>query len=121
MAVKGDSDIGAFYLNWKPKYAIYQRLNIPELQDLRVLPGHRRQGAATAMIAKAEDMAKAAGRTGIGLSVGLSADYGAAQRLYARLAYIPDGNGVTYDRQPVEKGEKRPIDDDLALMLVKFF
>jgi hypothetical protein len=53
--------------------------------------------------------------------VGLSADYGAAQRLYHKLGYEPDGNGVTYDRAPVTPGQKYPLDDDLALMLVKFF
>ncbi len=121
MAVAENRDVGGFYLNWTPKYQVYLRLDLPEIQDLRVSPGHRRQGIATALINKAEDMARASGRTGMGLSVGLHGDYGDAQRLYVQLGYIPDGNGVTYDRVPVAPGETRAIDDDLALMLLKFF
>lgn len=114
-------DAGGFYLNWDPKYALYRRLGLPEIQDLRVLPDFRRRGMATALIAKGEELARTAGRAGIGLSVGLHAGYGNAQRLYARLGYIPDGHGVTYDREAVIPGEARRIDDDLALMLLKFF
>lgn len=121
IACGNDTDIGAFYLNNQPKYGFYQRLGLPELQDLRVLPGYRKQGVATSLIAYAEDMARAKDAPGIGISVGLTADYGAAQRLYAGLGYMPDGNGVTYDRIVVEKGEKRTVDDDLAIMLLKFF
>jgi GNAT superfamily N-acetyltransferase len=121
MAATGGADIGGFYLNWRPKYHVYRRLDVPELQDLRVLPGHRRQGAGTALIARGETLARAAGRKGLGLSVGLYADYGNAQRLYADLGYRPDGNGVTYDREAVTPGARLPVDDNLALMLLKFF
>lgn len=121
MAAIGGIDIGGFYLNKTPKYGLYQRLALPELQDLRVLPDHRMRGAATALIADAENQARAMGATGLGLSVGLTVDYGAAQRLYAKHGYIPDGNGVTYDRTTVQKGAKMPVDDDLCLMLLKFF
>lgn len=120
MAVAGGADIGGFYLNREPKYALYRRLGLPELQDLRVAETHRRRGVGAALVAEAEAMAAVAHK-GLGLSVGLHAGFGAAQRLYARLGYIPDGQGVTYDRKVVEPGEKRPVDGDLALMLLKFF
>ena len=55
----------------------------------------------------------------MGISVALGASYGPAQRLYATLGYMPDGNGVTYDRMAVGFGEMRPVDDDLCLMMVK--
>jgi len=112
---------GCFYLNRGPKYRVYRALEIPELQDLRVLPGFRRQGIGQAMVEYAENMARDMGAPGLGISVGLTADYGAAQRLYIRMGYMPDGNGVSYDRQPVEKGCKIAIDDDVSLMLVKLF
>lgn len=111
--------LGWGMLNWQPQYPLYKRLNIPEIQDLNVIPSARRQGVATAIIQKCEDLARAQNHTQTGISVGLYADYGAAQRLYVRLGYIPDGYGVTYDRVAVTPGEIRPIDDNLCLMMVK--
>jgi hypothetical protein len=60
-------------------------------------------------------------REGLGISVGLHAGFGAAQRLYIRLGFVPDGLGVTYDREAVQPSAPHPVDDDLALMLLKFF
>ncbi len=106
-------------LNWHPQYALYRRMDIPEIQDLNVMPHFRKQGIATALIHGFEEIARGAGRGDMGISVGLYADYGAAQRLYIKMGYVPDGYGVTYDRQPVRVGEIRPVDDELCLMLVK--
>jgi GNAT superfamily N-acetyltransferase len=106
-------------LNWQPQYQLYRRLDIPEIQDLNVLPAMRRNGVASAMIGFAEKLARENGRTQIGISFGLYPNYGPAQRLYIRLGYIPDGYGVTYDRVTVRPGESRPVDDSLCLMLVK--
>lgn len=121
LATDGDHDIGGCYLNREPKYNLYRRMRLPELQDLRVDPRYRRRGVGEALVNATENIAKTEGYKGIGISVGLNADFGAAQRLYIRLGYIPDGQGVTYLREPVPAGEKRPIDDDLALMLMKYF
>jgi hypothetical protein len=55
----------------------------------------------------------------MGIGVGLHRAFGAAQRLYIRLGYIPDGNGITYDRLQIAPGEFRPVDDDLCLIMVK--
>ncbi len=112
-------DVGYCILNWQPKYALYKKLGIPEIQDLNVIPEARRRGAATALIEHCENLARERACEHIGISVGLYSDYGPAQRLYAKLGYVPDGNGVTYDRQPVAPGEIRPVDDDLCLMMVK--
>jgi GNAT superfamily N-acetyltransferase len=114
-----DAAVGYGMLNRNPQYALYRRLSIPEIQDLNVVPAARRQGVATALIYGFEGIARAEECGDIGISVGLHADYGSAQRLYIRLGYKPDGYGVTYDRQPVRPGEIRPVDDNLCLMLVK--
>jgi GNAT superfamily N-acetyltransferase len=119
IARAGGVDIGYGMLNMRPQYALYKRLEIPEIQDLNVVPEARRQGAATVLIKALEDIARRDGRRQIGISVGLFADYGPAQRLYVKLGYVPDGYGVTYDRVAVSGGEIRPVDDDLCLMLVK--
>jgi GNAT superfamily N-acetyltransferase len=115
-----DSEIAGWgMLNWQPQYQLYRRLDIPEIQDLNVLPTMRRNGIGAAMIGYAEGLARQNGKNQIGISFGLYPDYGPAQRLYIRLGYLPDGFGVTYGRVTVRPGESRPIDDDLCLMLVK--
>lgn len=110
---------GYAMLNWKPPYALYKRLGIPEIQDLNVIPAMRQRGVATSLIRYCEDLARGRGLSDMGISVGLDSSYGAAQRLYVKMGYMPDGYGVTYDRQAVKWGEIRPIDDDLCLMLLK--
>lgn len=115
----GGRDAGYGMLNWQPQYALYRRLGIPEIQDLNVIPQERRKGLASALIAHCENLAREKNSEHVGISVGLYADYGPAQRLYTRLGYIPDGYGVTYDRQPVTPGEIRPVDDNLCLMMIK--
>ena len=110
---------GYVMLNYTPKYGLYKTLGIPEIQDLRVAPLFRRRGVGHALVEHCESIAVIKKFKNIGISVGLNASYGAAQRLYAKMGYIPDGNGVTYDRKQVNAGEMRPLDDLLCLMMVK--
>ena len=42
-----------------------------------------------------------------------------AQKLYIKMGYVPDGNGVTYKYQPVIPGDLYPVDDDLVIWLKK--
>src|ERR1700757_3974266 len=76
IARAGGADIGYGMLNRQPQYALYKRLEIPEIQDLNVIPEARRQGAATVLVRALEDIARREGRTQVGISVGLFADYG---------------------------------------------
>ena len=55
----------------------------------------------------------------IGIGVGLYSDYGAAQRIYVRRGYLPDGRGIMYRNQPVEPGAVIRIDDEAALMFTR--
>lgn len=112
-------DVGFGVLNFEPKYGLYKKLAIPEIQDLNVIPEARQQGIATKIIEAFEDVAQDQGAEQIGISVGLTKSYGPAQRLYMKLGYMPDGYGITYDREGVTRGASYPMDDDLALMLVK--
>lgn len=110
---------GFCLLNWQPRYSLYRKLGIPEIQDLNVLERFRRKGIATLLIEEAEDIARGGNCELVGISVGLTKDYGAAQILYTKMGYVPDGNGVTYDRAGVHFGKSYPMDDDLALMMTK--
>lgn len=106
-------------LNWQPKYPLYRKLEIPEVQDLNVLPAFRRRGFAAALIGHCEDLARRSGKTQMGIAVSVHGSFGPAQRLYFKLGYAPDGTGVTYDRSPVDFAAFKPVDDQLCMMLVK--
>ena len=119
IAFKNKTAVAFGILNFEPKYALYKKLEIPEIQDLNVIPEAREQGVATALVEAFENLARDQGLESIGISVGLTKDYGPAQRLYVRLGYMPDGCGITYDREGVTFGTPYPVDDDLCLMMVK--
>ncbi len=119
VALSWDEMAGYGFVNWQPKYSLYARLDIPEIQNVNVLAQQRGQGIGGAIIECAESLVREDGRDQVGVSVGLHKDYGAAQRLYAKRGYVPDGFGVSYDREAVQAGEIRPVDDDLCLMMVK--
>jgi ribosomal protein S18 acetylase RimI-like enzyme len=105
-------------LLWKSKYPPFRESNIPEVSDLNVLPSFRNLGVGNSLLDEAE--ALAAERSSlVGLGVGLYSDYGAAQRIYVRRGYLPDGRGIMYDNTPVEPGAHVRVDDDVTLMLVR--
>lgn len=119
IAAVEERDVGYGILNWSPKYLLFRKLGIPEIQDLNVVPSYRQRGIASQMIGYCEDLARARGCADMGIAFGLHSSYGAAQRLYIKLGYIPDGQGATYDRRQIAFGDFKPVDDDLCLMLVK--
>lgn len=112
-------DAGYVILNWDPKYGLFRKNEIPEIQDLNILNHFRQQGLATALIAYCENLAREKGKEFMGIGVSVSSSFGPAQRLYTKLGYVPDGFGVTYDRKNTISGELRPIDDQLCLMMLK--
>lgn len=115
-----DSQIVAYaQLNRAPKYGPFASAQIPEIQDVRVDRAHRGQGIATSLIYTCEALAIKEGFTMIGIGVGLTSDYGIAQKLYVSLGYMPDGEGVNYDRITCKKGDRIYLDDDASLMLIK--
>ncbi|MAQ71192.1 MAG: GNAT family N-acetyltransferase [Alphaproteobacteria bacterium] len=111
--------VGYCIFNCQPRYALFKKLDIPAIQDLKIIPEFRRSGLATMLIHYCENYAHERGYNDIGISVALHSGFGPAQRLYVKLGYVPDGAGVTYNRKLISPMEMRPIDDDLCLMLVK--
>jgi GNAT superfamily N-acetyltransferase len=101
------------------EYPRFREQNVPEISDVWVFAEHRGQGIATALIGHLERLAKQEGYMAVGIGVGLYRDYGTAQRLYVRLGYQPDGEGITYKGTTVVPGESYPVDDDLILWLSK--
>lgn len=111
--------VGYGTLIWESPYESFRQAGIPEINNLGVAIAVRNQGVATALIRHFEQCAANAGRSAIGMGVGLYADYGPAQRLYFRLGYRPDGRGITYANKPVAPMETVRLDDDLVLWLTK--
>ena len=91
---------------------------VPEISDFNVLPDFRRQGIGTALMDEAERVIAARSPVA-GVGVGMTRDYGNAQRLYVRRGYAPDGNGLMTHERPVIHGESVVVDDDLVLYLTK--
>jgi ribosomal protein S18 acetylase RimI-like enzyme len=94
-------------------------LELCQIADLNVLPNYRNQGIGAALLHACESMAKERGYANIGLGVGMTADYGSAQRLYVRLGYLPDGCGLHYKYVPLKYGDQSMMDDDLVLFMKK--
>lgn len=115
-----DTIIAGFcILNFRPVYAPFKKFSIPEIQDLNTHPDFRRKGVGRSLIEECEVLAKEQGAQDIGLGVGLHAGYGNAHRLYVKMGFIPDGQGVVYDAEGVQPNDIRPVDDELCLMMVK--
>jgi GNAT superfamily N-acetyltransferase len=109
---------GYVTLLWISDYSPFAERQIPEVSDLNVLPPHRRQGIGSALLDRAESAASARSKM-VGLGVGLYSDYGAAQRIYVRRGYLPDGRGIMYRNRPVEPGAVIRIDDEATLMFTR--
>jgi len=110
----------AGYVNviYKSNYPYFLQKNIPEINDLSVAPQYRRNGIGRALITECEKHASGTYEY-IGLGVGLYIGYGSAQRLYAKMDYIPDGKGLMYRNKEVSPGKDVFVDDDLLLYLYK--
>ena len=115
--IKGEF-AGYLTICWKSDYEPFRIANIPEITDFNVLPKFRRTGIGTQLMDKAEDeIAKLSSIAGIG--VGMTPDYGAAQRLYVLRGYIPDGHGLYYLDHYPKYGDQITIGDDPTLYFTK--
>jgi GNAT superfamily N-acetyltransferase len=109
---------GYLTIVWFSDYLPFRTAGIPEIVDFNVLQKFQRQGIGSMLMNKAEQrIAAVSSKAGIG--VGLTADYGAAQILYVRRGYIPDGQGAISHNHSLRYGEAVKVDDGLALYLTK--
>jgi GNAT superfamily N-acetyltransferase len=109
---------GYLTISWKSGYEPFRQANTPEIMDFNVLPKFRRLGIGTQLMDKAEnEIARVSSIAGIG--VGMTPDYGAAQRLYVLRGYVPDGHGLHWKDHPIQYGEEIRVNDDLVLYLKK--
>jgi ribosomal protein S18 acetylase RimI-like enzyme len=109
---------GYVTIRWSSEYAPFRVEGIPEIQDLNVLQRFQRRAIATHLVDAAEERIALRSPTA-GIGVGMDASYGAAQRMYTRRGYVPDGLGLTHRGRHVAWGDLVPVDDDLVLYLTR--
>ena len=110
---------GFVIFNRKPKYPLFKKMNIPEIQDLFILQDFRGKGLGRALIDNCEKTAIEEGYKEIGIGVGVLPSYGIAQALYVSMGYVPDGQGLTKDRKTIKEHDNIAFNHDLSLMMIK--
>ncbi len=118
VAWQKDIFLGYVTLKLMSDYLPFKTASIPEVSDLNVLPQFRNQGIGSKLLDAAEEQAFH-NNSIVGIAVGLTADYGEAQKLYVRQGYVPDGRGITYQKTAVQYLGLTYADDDLVLWLIK--
>jgi ribosomal protein S18 acetylase RimI-like enzyme len=113
-----DEFAGYLIIMRQSDFAPLREKNIPEIVDFNVLIKFRNQGIGSALMDAAENLIAREFKT-IGIRVGLTADYGAAQRIYVKRGYIPDGKGISQNGKFLRYGDKITVDDDLSLSFTK--
>jgi GNAT superfamily N-acetyltransferase len=94
VAVLDEQVIGYTNVVWHSDYEPFCEADIPEVHDMNVITQFQKQGVGTALIKEAESVALQNGKSVMGIGVELTPIYDAAQRLYPKLGYIPDGRGT---------------------------
>lgn len=118
VAFYDEEPAGFVFLYYRCKWGGLGNQGIPGIVDLRVFEAYRRKGIGNKLMDVAESEA---GRycDRVYLDVCLNSDYGAAQVLYAKRGYIPDGKGVYYKEEPCLVNADCRNDDELTLCLIK--
>jgi GNAT superfamily N-acetyltransferase len=109
---------GYVTINWMADYPPFQEQGIPEVVDFNVLKKYQRQRIGMALMDEVEQRIKQRSPFA-GIGVGMSTDYGAAQIVYARRGYVPDGKGLTWNGKHLQLGDVVTVDHGLALYLRK--
>ena len=118
-AVYHGQPAGGLYLYMTAHEGPFKDKACPEIVDFNVLKKYQRCGIGNRLMDAAERIAAQHADT-ICLGVGLSREYGTAQRMYVKRGYVPDGSGVWYQgRQCVQYETVCTGDDDLVLFLSK--
>ncbi len=92
--------------------------HLPYISDFNVFEKCQGRGIGSALLDAAEASAAEQADT-VTLGVGLHSGYGAAQRLYVRRGYVPDGSGVWFENRPAKPYSPCFNGDDLILYLSK--
>ena len=109
---------GYLTIGWKSDYEYFSVKNIPEIIDFNVLEKYQRLGIGTKLMDEAEKRVKEVSEY-CGIGFGVTKNYGAAQILYIKRGYIPDGNGLIKNSTSIAYGEAIIVNGDIAFYLLK--
>lgn len=109
---------GYVFVYYKCRWGGLANCELPCIIDLKVFEKYRRNGIATSLMNVAENIARRYSDK-IYLDVCLNSEYGAAQRLYVKRGYVPDGKGIYYEEKVCDTNALCKNDDELTLCMVK--
>lgn len=109
---------GYVYLYYNCRWGGCKNQGLPSIVDLKVFDNYRRNGVASQLLDAAERIAKKYAAK-VYLDVGLNRSYGAAQILYIKRGYIPNGNGVYFKQNVCQINEQYINNGELILCLIK--
>ncbi len=109
---------GYVFLYYKCRWGGLANCGLPCIIDLIVFEKYRKNRIATVLMDTAEKIAQNYSDK-IYLDVCLNGEYGAAQRLYIKRGYVPDGKGVYYEEKVCKVNAVCKNDDELTLCLIK--
>lgn len=101
-----------------PQEGPWVNMGYPEIVDLTVFFHVHNKGIGNKLLDVVEQEAAKIADT-VYLAVGVHSGYGAAQRIYVKRGYIPDGSGVWYQGKQLEQYAPCCNDDDLLLFMSK--
>lgn len=110
--------VGICTLVLKPSEGPWGGQGIPEIVDLCVFFHIHKAGIGSKLLDVAEAEAAKISDT-VFLAVGCHSGYGAAQRIYVKRGYVPDGSGVWYQNKQLDQYAPCVNDDDLLLFFSK--
>lgn len=102
------------------KNGAFANKNIPDISDFNVYTKYQRKGIGKLILDAAEGKAAQISNS-VSLGVGLHPGYGAAQRIYIKRGYVPDGSGIWYNNSLLPQNAPCENNDDLVLYMLKEF
>lgn len=109
---------GYFNIYFNTMCSLFGGQGYPELIDLGVLKKYRNHGIGNILMQVAENISRKYADTVV-IGVGLHRDYGAAQRMYVKRGFIPDGSGIWWRGKPLEPYADMKNDDEVTLYMIK--
>jgi GNAT superfamily N-acetyltransferase len=118
-AWRGHEFMGHISLQRQSEYPPFRKKHIPEIVDVWVQPGFRRSGIGQRLLDTAITEARRMHAPGVGMGVGITAEYGAAHVLYSKNGFAPDGTGLWVQGHQAEEHDRIHLGPEAIMMWFK--